>query len=399
MSVSLWLDRPYTPRPALEGSARADVAILGGGLTGAAAAWFLAGRGVRVALLERGVVGGGASGRNAGFILAGGPSYSVSCRSHGRERARAVRQVALDNHRLLRDIVDAEKIDCGYAPSGSLLLALSENEADQLGRSAKMMSQDGFRSELLDDTDVARRFPGGGFKAGLFLPDDGEVDPVRLVRGIADAAERRGARIFEGTAAADLETRPDGVTVASAEGRLDATMLLLATNAWTPLVHPFFEAAIVGMRGQMLATAPLPRRLIPCPVYADFGFEYVRQLPDGRIVAGGGRRAALDAELTYAEKPTEPVQAAIERFLYSAFPEVRDVPITHRWGGIMGFSCDELPAIGVVPSQVNVYVAAGYHGHGLGLAVAAAHAVSQMMVDGRSPFPEGLFSPARHLDA
>ncbi|HYE98038.1 MAG TPA: FAD-dependent oxidoreductase [Planctomycetota bacterium] len=399
MSVSLWLDRPYTPRPALEGSARADVAILGGGLTGAAAAWFLAGRGVRVALLERGVVGGGASGRNAGFILAGGPSYSVSCRSHGRERARAVRQVALDNHRLLRDIVDAEKIDCGYAPSGSLLLALSENEADQLGRSAKMMSQDGFRSELLDDTDVARRFPGGGFKAGLFLPDDGEVDPVRLVRGIADAAERRGARIFEGTAATGLETRPDGVTVASAEGRLDATMLLLATNAWTPLVHPFFEAAIVGMRGQMLATAPLSRRLIPCPVYADFGFEYVRQLPDGRIVAGGGRRAALDAELTYAEKPTEPVQAAIERFLYSAFPEARDVPITHRWGGIMGFSCDELPAIGVVPSQVNVYVAAGYHGHGLGLAVAAAHAVSQMMVDGRSPFPEGLFSPARHLDA
>ncbi len=176
-------------------------------------------------------------------------------------------------------------------------------------------------------------------------------------------------------------------------------MLLLASNAWTPLLHPFFEAAIAGVRGQMLATEPFPRRLLPAPVYADFGFEYFRQLPDGRLVVGGGRRAALDAELTYAEKPSEAVQAAIESFFFSCFPEARELKITHRWAGIMGFSCDELPSIGPVPGTVNLYAAAGYHGHGMGFAVAAAQAVAEMITRGRSTLPDDLFRPARHLQA
>jgi gamma-glutamylputrescine oxidase len=176
-------------------------------------------------------------------------------------------------------------------------------------------------------------------------------------------------------------------------------MLLLASNAWTPLLYPYFDGAIVGVRGQMLATAPCPRRILPTPVYADFGFEYFRQLPDGRLLIGGGRRAALDAELTYAERPTEPVQAAIESFFFTCFPEARGLAITHRWAGLMGFSCDELPSVGPVPGSVNVYAAAGYHGHGFGFAVAAAEAVAEMMTRGRSTLPEDLFRPSRHLQA
>jgi glycine/D-amino acid oxidase-like deaminating enzyme len=397
VTPSCWLDEPYTARPPLEGEASADIAVLGGGVTGVAAAYFLASRGCRVTLVERGAVASGATGRNAGFLLAGIAScYSVAAKSHGRERAKLLWRLSLDNHALLRSLVEGERIDCLHARNGSHTLALSEQEAKALRRSASMMAEDGFRAELLDDTDAARRFPGSGALGGLFNPEDGEVHPVRLVRGLAAAAERRGARIFESTPVLQVETSPSSVTLRTEKGRLQATMLLLASNAWTPLLHPFFRGAIVGMRGQMFATAPAPRRLVPTPVYADFGFEYFRQLPDGRILAGGGRRAALDEELTYAETPTEPVQQAIARFLASCFPGAARLPVTHRWAGLMGFSCDELPSVGPVPGPVNVYVSAGYHGHGLGFAAICAKAATEMMLDGRTSLPVDLFAPRRH---
>lgn len=398
MTTSYWLDEPYAPRPSLDGDASCDIAILGGGVTGVAAAWFLAGLGHKVALVERGAVASGATGRNAGFLLAGiANCYSVAVKSHGREKAKTLWTISRDNHRQIREIVEAETIDCLYAQNGSYTLALSDQEVKELGRSSKMLAQDGIPAELLDDTQAARLFPGSGVLGGLFNPGDGEIHPVRFVRGLARAAERRGARFYENTTVGSIERQPSSVVLVTPRGRLSATMLLLASNAWTPLLHPFFEGAIVGMRGQMFATEPCPRRVIPAPVYADFGFEYFRQLPDGRILAGGGRRAALDAEISYAEKPTDPVQDAIAAFLRSCFPGTESLRVTHRWGGIMGFSCDELPNVGPVPGSVNIYAAAGYHGHGMGFAVMAAKAVSEMMTAGKTSVPCELFSPRRHV--
>lgn len=395
--IPLWLDEPYRPRPALDGTVTADVAILGGGITGVAAAYFLAGRGCKVALLERGGVGSGATGRNAGFLLAGiSETYSLAIKAHGRDRARLLWRLSGENHALLRETVAAEKIDCLHAVNGSYLLAPSEQEAAALARSAKALAEDGFRAEFLDDTALARRFPGAGLMGGLFNPGDGEIHPARFVRGLASAAERRGARLFENSPVTSIQTE-DGVTLTTGRGRLTASMLLVAANAWTGRLLPSFEDTIVGMRGQMLATEPCPERLIPAPVYADYGFEYFRQLPDGRILAGGGRRASIDTEITFSDRPTEKVQAAIESFLHSLFPAARGLRVTHRWAGIMGFSCDELPNVGPVPGSVNTYVAAGYHGHGLGFGMIAARAVGEMMLDGRTSLPVEIFSPRRHL--
>ena len=398
VTIPFWLDEAYASRAPLSGEASADVAVLGGGLTGVAAACFLAARGCRVALLERDVLASGASGRNAGFLLAGVAStYSVAVKSHGRERSRVLWAVSRDNHALIRSLVEGEKLDCLYARRGSYTLALSEQEAKALSRSAQMLIEDGFAAEYVDDSAVSRLFPGGGFLAGLYHPGDGEIHPARFVRGLATAAERKGAKIFERSPVTKISHGADSVVLETAGGRLSTAMLLLASNAYTGLLHPYFEGAIVGMRGQMFATEPCAEHLLPAPVYADFGFEYFRQLPDGRILAGGGRRASLDTELTYADRPTDKVQGAIETFLHSCFPATRGLAITHRWAGIMGFSCDELPNIGPVPGSVNVYAAAGYHGHGLGYAIIAAKAVSEMMLDGKTSIPCEIFLPRRHL--
>jgi len=397
MATPFWLDEPYSPRAPLVGDETADLVIVGGGITGVAAAYAMASRGCRVALVERDVLASGATGRNAGFLLCGvANTYSVAVKSHGRERSRQLWSLSRDNHALLRSLVDQERLDCLYARRGSTTLALSEQEAKALSRSASMLAEDGFRAEFLDDTAVSRAFPGGGFLAGLHHPDDGEIHPVRFVRGLAVAAERKGARFFERTPVSKIISGADSVTIETPRGRLSAAMLLLAANAWTARLHPYFDGAIVGMRGQMFATEACPERIIPHPVYVDFGFEYFRQLTDGRILAGGGRRASLDTELTNSDQPTEKVQTAIEAFLHSCFPGTGSLRITHRWAGTMGFSCDELPNVGPVPGSVNTYVAAGYHGHGLGYAVIAAKAVTEMMLDGKSPIPGDLLSPRRH---
>src|SRR6185295_4451221 len=120
VSTPFWLDEPYAPRAPLGGDAAVDVAVLGGGLTGVAAAYFLASRGCRVALLERDVLASGASGRNAGFLLCGVAStYSVAIKSHGRERSRVLWSVSRDNHALIRSLVETEGLDCLYARQGS----------------------------------------------------------------------------------------------------------------------------------------------------------------------------------------------------------------------------------------------------------------------------------------
>src|SRR2546428_746522 len=196
VTISFWLDEPYAPRAPLEGNATADVAILGGGITGIAGAYFLAGRGCKVALVERDAVASGATGRNAGFLLPGvANTYSIAIKPHGRERAKTLWTISRDNHRLIRELVESEKIDCLYARNGSYTLALSEQEFAAHRKSVAMLGEDGFRAELVDSMQAARLFPGSGVRGGTLNPDDGEIHPVRLVRGLARAAERRGARI------------------------------------------------------------------------------------------------------------------------------------------------------------------------------------------------------------
>ena len=127
---------------------------MGGGLTGISAAHFLAARGCKVAVVERGDVASGASGRNAGFLLCGvAHTYSVAVKSHGREKSRVLWSVSRDNHELIRSLVQSEGIDCLYARNGSYLLALSEQEAKKEEEQSKLKAHDepAFASEELMD--------------------------------------------------------------------------------------------------------------------------------------------------------------------------------------------------------------------------------------------------------
>ena len=346
--------------------------MVGGGITGVALLDALRARGVDAILLERDRLGSGASGRNAGFLLAGvAENYARAVSRYGRGVAAEVWTFTIENHRRVAEL--AATIDAGHHVRGSLTVALDDAEAHSLEEAASVLAEDGLPGALTDDA------PPPALRA-LLNRDDGEVDPVRLVRGIAAA---HADRVFEGHTVRAVE---DGELAASVhlDGHtVEAPAVVLATNAWTATLLP--SAPIRAVRAQMLASAPV-RRLIARPVYAEWGHRYWRQRDDGCVLVGGFRNRAVDVEVGDDITPTALVQSHLDTQLRCLGV---DVAVTHRWAGTMGFSHDGLPLAGRAPGSRRVLLCGGYTGHGMGFAVNAAAALTRHLLDA-VPLPSWL---------
>jgi glycine/D-amino acid oxidase-like deaminating enzyme len=173
---------------------------------------------------------------------------------------------------------------------------------------------------------------------------------------------------------------------------LETDTVVVATDGLTAGLLPELEAAVVPVRGQMLATAPVAERLFDRPHYARHGFDYWQQLDDGRLVVGGKRDVSFETEYTDVEETTPLVQERLEAFtadLLGAPPAV-----THRWAGIWGETADRLPLAGPVPGRPGVWVAGGYSGHGNVLGFACGDLVARAIAGEPQPELE-LFDPAR----
>jgi glycine/D-amino acid oxidase-like deaminating enzyme len=145
----------------------------------------------------------------------------------------------------------------------------------------------------------------------------------------------------------------------------------------------------------MLATAPVGRIVAPHPTYAHWGYQYWRQLGDGRLVIGGWRDTDLDGETGYDDAPTERIQSAIESGLRELVPE--GVAIERRWAGTMGFSRDGRPLVGWLDADRHLAVCAGFTGHGMGMAAACTEALADLL-DFRAADAIATFAPARFAE-
>jgi len=392
-TTSLWLDAAHAPQPALAEDVEADVLILGAGVCGAGAALRLAGAGLRVRWLDAGAVAGGATGRNAGFILQGNVErYDRAVSLLGRDRARAIHSFTLDNHRRMAEVIAAHGISCAYRQAGSLQLASSPTEADELVRSAALLEADGFPAALLRGADLPAVYREAGFEVAVHMPMDGELDPAAFVRGAAAAAVAAGVQLHEHSPALSLEERGGEVEVCTPGGTVRAQLALVCANAWTSTLLPALRDRVTPVRGQMLATAPAPR-IFDLPVYADHGYDYWRQTPDGRLVLGGWRNLDPGAEVGLEDRLHDQIHAKMDSFV-ARFPGLGRPAVTHRWSGIMGFSQDGLPIVGPAPGSPQVLVAAGYTGHGFGFAWRCGELAADAILG--EPAPDlALFSPSR----
>ena len=369
-----WLDEPSSPRSGPKVVGCADVAVIGAGITGCAAAVRLAEAGLRVRVHDARGIAEGASGRNGGFALGGGAArYDVARETYGAERAAAFwrwTHVALDEM--------AELAGDALRRPGSYRLAGDEEEREGIRLEYEALRRDGFDAEWLDDV------PGGAagrFHGAIFHPRDGAIQPARFVRRLAALAAAAGAEIREHESVEDVEA-------------LAADRVLVATDGYGHGLVPELADLVWPTRGQVIASEPLAHVLYDRPHYARQGFDYWQQLPDGRILLGGFRDVSILDELTDVEETTPEIQSSLESFLHELVGE--EVAVTHRWAGIFGLTQDMLPLVGQVPGRDGrVWVAAGYSGHGNVLGFACGRlAADAMLGDTTSPLLE-LLDPAR----
>jgi len=393
---SLWLKDAGAQFPTLAEDLEVEALIVGGGIAGITLAWTLAEQDCRVALLDAGPLAGAASGRNAGFLMAApAEPYNEMIALWGRPGARAMLEIGRRSHQRIRQLVETLGIDCDYRVRGSLRLACSEEEAWDFRESLAALKADGFPLEEWEAARAAPQSASRRFHTAFFTAEDGELHPVRFLHGLARAALGRGARLFERSPLLGATWREGLWEARTQGGRVRARALVLATNAWAPLLCRPLAGIIAPRRGQMLSTAPLERTVAPCPSYANFGYQYWRQLPDGRLVIGGWRDLDLDGEVGLDIDLTPRIQDAIERGLRDLVPE--GATIEHRWAGTMGFARDGRPLVGWLDASHQLAVCAGFTGHGMGMAAACTLDLAELLAFRPAPGIAS-FDPARYRE-
>ncbi len=380
---------PVPARAALRGTDDAEVCIVGGGFAGLATAIGLIERGVRdVVIVEAETVGHGASGRNGGFVFGG---FSLDnarlLEQQGPERARAMYGLTKQAVDTIRRRIARYAIACDAIDGGVVLANWFDDDRVLRERQDLMARHFGVDWKMLSHDDLAdyarsRRYKGGG----LLEPDAFHFHPLKYARGLAEAIERGGGRIFEHARVTrlagghEVHTHgPDGAT-----GVVRARHVVIAGGGYLRGVSAPLERAMLPIATYVMATEPLGdalRQSIPgrAAIYdTRFSFDYYRALPDTRIL-WGGRISILD-------RSAKPISRLLKADLCRVYPELRDAKVDYAWGGLMSYARHEMPQIGRLPD--GAWHALGFGGHGVGPTTAAGELLAAAIAHGE-PIPPG----------
>ena len=355
-----------------------DFLVVGAGLAGGAAAYFAKQvHGRDVVVTDARDVGLGASGRNAGFMISGLDTYyHRAIEEYGHDAAREVWDMSRRSFSHWREFIRNSAFEVPIDNSGSLLLAETREEAKELELAARALSADRIEIEY-----YSRDPMGRGYHAAVEQPLDAGVQPYLLAKTVM---AQSGAEVIANNELYRLEDEKGLVQVHTRKFLFKARFVMLCTNAYSPMIDPYFVGKVLPMRAQCLVTEPLDHVPVPYCGYSDYGYMYYRTTFDGRFLLGGGRKQHQSEENDTAEDRLNPkVHAFLDRYLAKYFPDVK-APVAHRWSGIMGFSCDGLPLVGTLPGMPRVGFAVGYTGHGLALAAASAERAVDKLLKGVS---------------
>jgi sarcosine oxidase subunit beta len=358
----------------------ADVVVVGGGVVGASVAYHLAARGCTDVVV---------------IDAADGPGRGSTGRATGGFRAQFgsevnVRLSLLSREKLLR-FADETGGDCGYRPCGYLFLAERPETLEALDAARDVQRRAGFSdARRVDAAEVREINPavnGDGLAGGVFCPTDGFIRPLGILRGYAEAAERRGVRFVYGAPCMGIEREGDRATaVDTPTGPIAAGAVVNAAGAWAGRVAEMAGVAlpVTPMRRQVASTAPfagLPEDM-PLTIFTDDGFHL--RVRDGRVLL-------LLPDVPHTEDPfCDDVEDAwvddVVRHAHALVPCLRGAEIDRAgcWAGLYEMSPDHHAILGRAPEVENLYLANGSSGHGVMHAPALGHLLAEIVLDGRA---------------
>jgi gamma-glutamylputrescine oxidase len=377
----------------LQGDARCDVAVVGGGLAGLSAALDLRRKGFDVCLLEARELGSGASGRNGGQAIHGlGCDQAVIERQLGLDDARRVWAASIEALDLLRERIAEHQIACEWQ-DGYLSLATSARKARRLAAWAdRTESVYGYPLRRIAPAEVGRWIASPRFHSGIHDPRSGHLHPLKYTLGLAQAAARAGVRLHEHT---PVQALVHGVqpVLRTAQGQLRARTVLLAGNVYLQGLVPALEARIMPVGTYIACTEVLPgalaASLIPsrsavCDTQLEV--DYFRTTADNRMLYGGGA--------SYGRTPPRDRAGAMRRRMLRSFPQLASARLEHVWGGYVDISMNRAPDFGRLGAERNVYYLQGFSGHGLALTGLAGRLVAEAIAGDAGRFD--LFARLEH---
>jgi len=377
------------PLGPLRGDIKADVAIVGGGYTGLATAYYLAGAfpEKKIVVLEAARIGYGASGRNDGLVL---PlvvgAEGIIDDLIGQDRIDAARDVFDKTSAgigLIHSLVEEHRIDCDWEPTNCLVGALSDSKIQLVEEKHRRYRALGLDSELLDSRQVREHLNISEYKAAVTVPVGAMLNPAKLARGMIPLLQARGVDIYEDSPVAEISSGAS-VSVSTPKGSVAAQTLVLAPNAYTSRLG-FFKRRVIPIHTYNIATEPLSDKQVdalnwrgrrPICDVRNF-FDLFRLTTDNRIIHSGGNGFYHFGD-GLGEDENHPDYKRLERNLHARIPALEGLRVTHRWCGHVGLTLDMMPTVGVTGAAKNIYYGLGYSGHGVPVAFLAGKLICDL---------------------
>ena len=375
--IDSWYARSAVPapeRPRLQGRVTADVAILGGGLTGLSAALELAEAGLQVVLLEARRVGWGASGRNGGQVIFGYSCDQVKIEAlAGREMARRMFDWSIEAVDLVRQRIARYGIAADWR-DGHAHVAIKPRHVAELKAWRHDLEQNyGYPLQWWEREQLREVLDSPRYLGGLYDPRSGHLHPLNYTLGIAVAAEAAGAKLFEQTEVTRLE-RGEKPLLRTAQGEVQADFVVLAGNAIVHGIAPELDDKIMPVGTYVGATPPLgealARRLIRNDMAVadiNWALDYFRLSADHRLLFGG--------RASYSTLPPPDLPGVMARRMARVFPQLKGVRFEQVWGGLIDISRNRAPHWGRLGG--NVYFAQGFSGHGVATSGLAGRVIAE----------------------
>jgi len=366
--TSYWLDTAPLFSSGAEGPPHgdADVAVVGAGFTGLSAALALAKKGAKVVVLEAGRVANAASGRNGGMCNNGfAQDYYVLSTRLGRERANLLYRAFDAGVDKVEAIIAEERIDCNFKRVGKLKLAAKPAHYEKLARSQALLAEEvDPDTRMVPHSELRTEVGSDRYFGGLLFEKSAGMHVGKFGQGLAEAAARRGALIYENNPVIGLR-RLDGHAheVRTPSGSVRARQVLLATGTSSVGPLAWFRRRIVPVGAFIIVTESLPvdllDRLTPrrrMTTDTKNFVNYFRVTPDNRLLFGGRARFA-------AANPKSDAKSGeiLRKSLGEVFPDLADARIDYCWGGMVDMTRDRLPRAG---ERNGLFYSMGYSGHG-----------------------------------